>query len=179
MTIYRVHLERDDTGAWIARCPDVPGFHAHGRSLRQVRNRTLEALALWVDDAGTEELEFRYHLPRGWREAMRACRQARNRATDAERQAQALAAAVASELTGSAQLSMRDTAELLGLSHQRVQQLVTERRSSQDLNGVARERIERIRRLLQRRSRPPSIHEPFEASIAEPHSRTVSSPAGS
>ena len=125
--IYRIHLERDDGRAWIARCPDVPGFHTYGRSLRQVRNRAREALALWVDDAPTAELEFRYHIPKEWRDIASEYKRARTRATDAETQAKALATAAASELTDGGQLSMRDAAELLGLSHQRVQQLVSGR----------------------------------------------------
>ena len=125
---YRIELARDDSKVWIARCQDVPGFHTYGRSLRQVRNRSREALALWVDDAPSAELEFRYHLPKEWRDVASEYKRARSRATDAEAQAQALATAAASELTDNGQLSMRDAAELLGLSHQRVQQLVSEPR---------------------------------------------------
>lgn len=145
---YRIHLERDTSGAWIARCPDVPGFHTYGRSLRQVRNRAREALGLWVDDADSAELEFRYHFPSEWTEAIRAYQQARTIATNAERQAQIIAGYVASDLTGHHQLSMRDAAELLGLSHQRVQQLVTERRDLDGLSAASRQRVGRLTDLM-------------------------------
>lgn len=149
MSIYRIHLERDESGAWIARCPEVPGFHTYGRSLRQARNRIGEALALWVEDTDTAELEFRYHFPKEWRAAMSAYRQARARAISAEREAQAIAVAVASDLTRNQGLSMRDAAELLGLSHQRVQQLVGQHRFYEDLSAKLQQRVRRVTELLQ------------------------------
>jgi predicted RNase H-like HicB family nuclease len=154
---YRIHLERDMSGAWVARCPDVPGFHTYGRSLRQVRNRVREALGLWVDDADTTELEFRYHFPSEWRGAIRAYQQARTLAINAERQAQIIAGYVASDLSGHHRLSMRDTAELLGLSHQRVQQLVTERRDLESLSAASRQRVERLTEFMR------EAHEESEA----------------
>jgi DNA-directed RNA polymerase specialized sigma24 family protein len=87
-----------------------------------------EALSLWVDDAPSAELEFQYHLPKDWRDVASGYKRARARAADAEAQAQALATAAAFELIDGGQLSMRDAAELLGLSHQRVQQLVSKPR---------------------------------------------------
>lgn len=130
MTTYRIDLERDESGAWIVRSPDVPGFHTYGRSLRQARNRTREALSLWVEDAADADLEYRYQLPRGWREATRKLQRARTRASTAEREAQDLATEVANYFTDVCGLSLRDTADLLDLSHQRVQQLVAERARS-------------------------------------------------
>ena len=130
VTTYRIDLERDESGAWIVRSPDVPGFHTYGRSLRQARNRTREALSLWVEDAADADLEYRYQLPRGWREATRKLQRARTRASTAEREAQDLATEVANYFTDVCGLSLRDTADLLDLSHQRVQQLVAERARS-------------------------------------------------
>jgi predicted RNase H-like HicB family nuclease len=129
VTTYRIHLTRDENGAWIVRSPDVPGFHTYGRSLRQARNRAREALSLWVEDVDDAELEFQYHLPKQWREATRAFGHARTRAIDAESEARALATDVANYLTSACGLSLRDAAELLALSHQRVQQLVADHES--------------------------------------------------
>ena len=56
-TAYRVVFERDESGAWIVTVPSVRGCHTYGRSLHQTRTRIREALALWVDDAETAELE--------------------------------------------------------------------------------------------------------------------------
>ena len=137
---YRIHLERDESGAWLVRSPDVPGFHTYGRSLRQARDRAREALSLWVEDAGDADLEFRYQLPKGWREATRKLQQARTRANTAETEARDLATQVARYLTGVCGLSLRDTGELLGLSHQRVQQLIAERHVHGVRHGGRRER---------------------------------------
>jgi len=49
---FRVVLERDESGAWIARIPAVPGCHSHGRSLIEARRRVREAVAPWGRGAG-------------------------------------------------------------------------------------------------------------------------------
>jgi len=126
MTTYRIDLERDEGGAWVASCRGIRGCHTYGRSLQQARNRIREALALWVDDAEDAELDLRVRLPRTWRDEIRSYLGARARAIDAERAAQDAAASLAYGLTQREGLSMRDAAELIGLSHQRVQQLVAE-----------------------------------------------------
>lgn len=124
---YRVLIGRDDTGAWLARVPDVPGCHTHGRSLAQTRRRIREALALWVEDAGGAVLEYEIHLPPEARREIRRVRAARDRSAQAQREAQNAAVEAARDLTRSLGLSVRDAAELLQISHQRVQQLVSAR----------------------------------------------------
>ena len=161
VTTYAVRLDRDQGGAWLARCIDVPGCHTYGRSLRQARSRIREALSLWVEDADTAELEFRYHFPAGWREAVDACRQTRARAIDAEKEALAIAAVVASELTQHQGLSMRDVAEMIGISHQRVQQIVVQH-GMDHMNGApnpgSRGRLERLTARLREGQGPNPIH---------------------
>lgn len=79
---YRVDLERDETGAWIAGFPDVPGAHTYGRTLRQARGRIREALALWASDAATAELDERIGVVDDTRTALQVALAARE---DAER----------------------------------------------------------------------------------------------
>jgi predicted RNase H-like HicB family nuclease len=153
MTKYRVKLDRDASGSWIAKCLDVPGCHTYGRSLRQARSRIREALALWVDDADTAELDFQYHFPSEWREAVDACRRSRERALNAERDSQALTAAIVTELTRSQGLSLRDVAEMFGLSHQRVQQIVQGATRTIELSPPARDRIDKLKATLRESSR--------------------------
>ena len=124
MTRYRLDLERDETGAWIARVPDVPGCHTYGRTLEQARRRIREALALWVDDAATAELDEQIHLPRRARQALQRSATLRERARRDRAEAHAATADAASVLVDELDLGMRDAAELLGVSHQRVQQLL-------------------------------------------------------
>ena len=121
---YRVVFERDESGAWIARVPAVRGCHTYGRTIDQARRRIREALGLWVDDAETAELVEEIRLPTHLLRAIRESRAARTRAEKERTNAQTATAATARALVNELHLGLRDAAELLGLSHQRVQQLV-------------------------------------------------------
>ncbi len=124
---YRVVIERDESGAWLARVPSVPGCHAYGRTLEQVRRRIREALALWADDARHVELRFEIRLPASIRKELRLARSIRERSLRAQREASDALARAARDLTQKAGLSLRDAAELLDMSHQRVQQVLSGR----------------------------------------------------
>jgi predicted RNase H-like HicB family nuclease len=121
---YRVVLERDESGAWLARVPGVQGCHTYGRTLDQARRRLREALALWVDDAEAAEFDEEVRLPADVRTSLRKYEAARRKAEEERVKAQACTAEATGMLVGQFGLSFRDAGELLGLSHQRVQQLV-------------------------------------------------------
>ena len=121
---YRVILERDETGAWIARVPSVRGCHTYGRTLEQARRRIREALGLWVEDAETAELVEEVRLPTEALDAIRRSRRARSEAEQQREEAQAATSEAARALVQELHLGLRDAGELLGLSYQRVQQLV-------------------------------------------------------
>lgn len=129
---YTVKIDRDQSGSWIARVPDVPGCHTYGRSLRQAKRRIREALSLWVDDADEADLEFDIRLPTEIRRKVAASRHAREVAASAQREATEKVGLKALELVRHDGLSVRDAADLLGLSHQRVQQLVSSPRFKPD-----------------------------------------------
>ncbi len=124
MAAYTVILERDESGAWISRVPSVPGCHTYGRSITQAISRTRQALSLWVDDADAAELRPKFRLPDGLLRAADRGRIARLKASRAQIEAQDALASAARSLTRGG-LSRRDAAELLGVSHQRVQQLLS------------------------------------------------------
>lgn len=127
MNGYTVVYERDPAGAWLARVRGVSGCHTHGRTVKQARVRIREALSLWIDDADTATLSDEIRLPARARAAVRRARVERDRSESQQARAQdSLRSAAASLATGLG-LSLRDAAELLGLSHQRVQQLTRER----------------------------------------------------
>jgi predicted RNase H-like HicB family nuclease len=122
---YQVDITRDETGAWIAAVQDVPGAHTYGRSLRQARNRIREVLSLWVDDADDAEFECRIHLPASARDLVRRATSARAEAARAIDRAAASTEEVATALVHDFGMSLRDAGELLNLSHQRMQQILT------------------------------------------------------
>jgi predicted RNase H-like HicB family nuclease len=99
---YTVQFTRDvEPGWWVVRVPEVQGCLTQARSIAEGRRRIREALALFIDEAEAE---------REMAEKMR------EKAQDATR-------AVVNQLTRRAGLSVRDAAEMLGISYQRVQQL--------------------------------------------------------
>lgn len=123
MRSYKVVIERDESGAWIARVPRVPGCHTYGRTLGEARRRIREALGLWVADADRAHLDFDVRLPEQARRVVRPLTVARRRAGDAQAEARA-ALVVAARTLVRAGFSLRDAGEVLGLSHQRVAQVL-------------------------------------------------------
>jgi len=111
----------DDRGWWTASVPDFPGCHTQGRSLRQARNRLDDVLSLFVDDPKTIELHHDVLLPRDTALTVAAVQRLREETGAAQERVQALTAAVAQKL-GRKGVSLRDAAELLGVSHQRLHQ---------------------------------------------------------
>lgn len=127
MKRYRVVYERDESGVWIARVPRVPGCHTYGRTIEQARRRIREALSLWMDNARDVELVDEIRLPRRAEAIIRRTQAAREQSRAAHEEARAATAAAARMLVDDLDLSLRDAAELLGLTRQRVQQVVTSR----------------------------------------------------
>jgi predicted RNase H-like HicB family nuclease len=123
--VYRVVIERDETGAWLAHVQGVRGCHTYGRTLDQVRRRIREALSIWVEDAETAEFVEEIRLPSEARQAIRRSSAARTRAEHGRENAQRATTAAAKLLVERLGLGVRDAGDLLGLSYQRVQQLVS------------------------------------------------------
>lgn len=126
MTKFTVVYRRDETGWWVAQVREAPAAITQGRTLAEARRRIREALALAVDSdavARRASLIDDVRLPRTVRRALRAVSVSRTRLErERDRLSQANDAAL-SELIGRLKLSLRDAGELLGLSHQRIQQL--------------------------------------------------------
>jgi predicted RNase H-like HicB family nuclease len=123
--VYVVCYERDEDGWWIVTIPGVQGCRTQGRSIAQGRRRVREALSLFIGDEAAlrATLIDDVRLPAPARRAVREveeCRAEMERAQERARRAARLAVA---RLTRDAGLSVRDAAEVLGLSHQRVQQI--------------------------------------------------------
>jgi predicted RNase H-like HicB family nuclease len=121
---YTIDLEHDEAGWWVATARDVPGCHTQGRSIRQALSRVREAMAACVgEDVAPDELEPRVHLPAETRRVVAryesACRRLERDQKAARRATDKAVETLVDELS----LSVRDAADVLGLSHQRVHQL--------------------------------------------------------
>lgn len=130
-TAYTVTYDRDDNHRWFVRCPAVPGAHSHGRTLASARSNICEAIALVLDlpdDTEFDLIEVIRVSDPGLQRALDRARNLRQRARELDEQCQAatLDAVTTSDNSGDS-IGMRDIAELLGISHQRVQQLASNR----------------------------------------------------
>ncbi len=87
--------------------------------------RIQEALGLWVPEADCAELIDDVRLPRRATEALRRTLEIRREAERRRESAQAATERTARLLVEELDLSLRDAGDLLGLTRQRVQQLVS------------------------------------------------------
>jgi len=134
---YMAEVERDEkSGDWIASVPALREVHTHARTLAGLRGHLQDAIALWLEvdrsdagerdphvDRGAIRVELRVKLPTEVRRAAETARRRRERAQSAEYEA-ATATRAAAQALVQAGLSRRDAAEVLRLSHQRVDQLL-------------------------------------------------------
>ena len=124
MKSYRVVYELDESDHWIATVPSVKGCHTYGRSIHEARTRIREALGLFVRGADRARLIDDVRLSTDARGLIAKARAARMRAQRERANAMRATRDAARQLTGKVGLSVRDAGELIGVSHQRVQQLL-------------------------------------------------------
>lgn len=121
---YIIDLRRDESGWWVASARDVAGCHTQGRSIRQSLSRIREALSVCVDDdISADDLEPFVHLEAEARRAVSRYESARKRLERDQLEARTTAAEAVETLVEGLSLSVRDAGDVLGLSHQRVNQL--------------------------------------------------------
>ena len=126
---YNVDYERDETGRWVASVREVSGCHTQGRTVSESRRRIREALGLFVSDAAKAKLVDHVVLPQSVSNAITEYKALREQSDTAARLATQRAKEAIEFLCQRGgnkwKLSVRDTADLLDLSHQRVQQLMS------------------------------------------------------
>lgn len=120
---YVAVYERDtESDAWLVHIKGIDGCHSYGRTLRQAETRILEALALWLDRE-PEGLAITPEWPEDLVRIASEVSHARDTAAATAQKAGTATAKAAKRLDRMG-LSRRDAADVLGISHQRVQQLL-------------------------------------------------------
>jgi predicted RNase H-like HicB family nuclease len=114
-------VERDGSGTWLVSVPSILGCHTYGRSISEATSRIPELLLPW--DADPHDFDLRILVEPALRELVATVRRTRQRADLAEDRAREATIAAVRALTD-AGYSRRDAARVLGVSHQRVHQLV-------------------------------------------------------
>jgi predicted RNase H-like HicB family nuclease len=119
-----VTYEHDDTGWWVATVKEIRGCHTQGRTIDQARRRIREALGLFINNSETVEIIDDVKLPRDLRLLLTQIEMTRKHADEATNKLNRSRKAAAKALTKDLGVSVRDAGLLLGLSHQRIHQLL-------------------------------------------------------
>ncbi len=129
---YNVTYKRDDNETWFVRAAEIPGAHSYGRTIASARHNIKEAIALVLDlEPGTEAdmvLDEHIEIPdAAVMGAINVAAMLRKDAHDVDHAARrATFDALLAYRKADLNLSVRDLADMLGISFQRVQQLLTE-----------------------------------------------------
>jgi predicted RNase H-like HicB family nuclease len=123
---YKAVFSLDTNGRWIGRVEvsKRSGANTHGRTIEQVRERMREALAAHLDcEPDDFELLEDVQLPAATRRRVVSAQLAAEEAKRAEEKARTVVRSAAQALVRSG-LSLRDAGAVLGVSRQRVDQIL-------------------------------------------------------
>lgn len=125
--VYRVVVTREDEN-WLADVPDVEGTHTYAKSLMKLETEVREAIAAALDLNFEAEraltLDWEIHTGNDALDERAAkLRKVRQAVAKTEQWLQEESTPVVGSYRGEAELSVRDTAFLTGLSYQRISQM--------------------------------------------------------
>jgi predicted RNase H-like HicB family nuclease len=126
MATYTVTARR--TGDWWAlEVPDVPGAYSQCKRLEQAPDLAREAIALVLDKDGADiDVTVEPQLPAEMTELVDSIHQAREAMEKIVREAQQVQVTAIHDLVNECHLSYRDVGQIVGISHQRVSQVLKE-----------------------------------------------------
>ena len=111
---------------WAIRVPEVDGAFSHAKRLDQVAELAADAVAVLEDVAPTDiEVTIEADLPQNAGVVVEDARTSNRRAAAAQSEASIAMHRAAQHLRTVTNLSVRDVAQLLGISHQRVSQILS------------------------------------------------------
>jgi predicted RNase H-like HicB family nuclease/predicted HTH domain antitoxin len=126
---YRVRYQRDEAGWWVAVATEASA-QSQARTLEQARERVREALGALLDVAPQAiEITDEVRLPPTGRRALALAKKAVQRAANEAERAERATREAVQALIGEG-LSLRDAGTLLGVSRQRVHQILRKRRKA-------------------------------------------------
>lgn len=124
--VYTAHCRRSGDW-WAVTVPEVRGVHTQARRLDQVPAMARDAIALLEDiPADSFDVVLVPELPPDLAAEVDATRELRDTAERYQREAAGAARAAAAALVDRHRLTFREAGRILGLSHQRVAQLLAE-----------------------------------------------------
>jgi predicted RNase H-like HicB family nuclease len=121
---YTAHCQRA-ADWWAISVLELRGVHTQARRLEKAESMARDAIALFLDvPADSFDVRIEPKLPRDLEKRVGRVRKVREEADALQREAAAASAEVASDLVTKAHMTVRDAGRVLGLSHQRIAQLI-------------------------------------------------------
>lgn len=136
-TCTAVYEHDAEDGVWLVELQEEPRCHTWGKTLAAAKRAIREAAGLWFDEV---EVEDQVRPPAVAREEVELARRLRREAERAKVAAQ-LAIENAARSLREAGFSSREAGEVVGLSHQRVNQLEMQYRSADRRSTVANKAV--------------------------------------
>lgn len=122
--IYTARCQRSGDW-WAISVPELRGVHTQARRLEKAEAMVRDAIALFLDvPSDSFDVRIEPVLPRDLQGKVGRARKVRGEAEVLQREAAMASAEVAADLVQTAHLTVRDAGRVLGLSHQRITQLL-------------------------------------------------------
>ena len=110
---------------WAISVPELRGVHTQVRRLEKAEAMARDAISLFLDvRADSFDIQIEPVLPRDLQKKVGRARKVRGEAEALQRESLTVSSEVASELVQTAHFTVRDAGRVLGLSHQRIAQLL-------------------------------------------------------